>query len=189
MFFSTKKKRIIYSLLAIIPVLIFGVILIVYNNLSEDNELVQNTQQVNTNIEMILEFETHYVVGEDLLETKIEFAQSIDEIKNKYPEWEVVEVNVNKIILSRNVEDISPECKNRTYFSLNPEGYLTLFSGDPSNKLGQYMIIETFFRIDIDKLESSLPIEPVQQLYEGIPVQDLAEFNSVLSTFSEFSID
>ena len=138
---------------------------------------------------MILEFETHYVVGEDLLETKIEVVKSIDEIKNKYPEWEVIEVSVNKIILSRNIEDISPDCKNRTYFSLNREGYLTLFSGEPNNISGQNTIIETFFRIDIDKLESSLPIEPLQQLYEGIPIQDLAEFNSVLSTFSEFSID
>lgn len=189
MFFSIKKKRIVYSLLAIIPILIFGIVFIVYNSLSEDNELVQDIQQVNTGIEMILDFETHYVVGEDLLETKTEFVKSIDEIKDKYPDWEVIEVNDNRIMLSRNVEDISPECKNRTYFSLNSDGYLTLFSGDPNNKSNENPIIETFFRIDIDKLESSLPSEPVEELYDGILIQDLAEFNSVLSTFSEFSID
>ncbi len=190
MFFSITKKKIIYSLLAVIPILIIGIILVAYTgNLSGKDNLDQDIQQVNNNIEMIIEFQSHYVVGDDYLETKTEFVESIEEIKNKYYDWEVIDVIGNKTILYKEVEDISPECKSGSYFSLDPQGYLTLFSGNPTSNSEQNSIIETFFRIDIEKLESSLPNEPVRQLYQGIPIQDLAEYNSVLSTFSEFSIE
>ncbi len=50
-------------------------------------------------------------------------------------------------------------------------------------------MIETFFQIDIESLETGLPEEPIRQLQRGIPVHDIAEFNSVLSTFSEFTLE
>jgi forespore regulator of the sigma-K checkpoint len=37
-------------------------------------------------------------------------------------------------------------------------------------------------------LESSLPREAVQSLYDGIRVADYADYNSVLSTFSDFAM-
>jgi forespore regulator of the sigma-K checkpoint len=43
--------------------------------------------------------------------------------------------------------------------------------------------------MNIEYLESSLPPDTVRQLREGIPIADLAEYNSVLSTFSEFALE
>ena len=62
---------------------------------------------------------------------------------------------------------------------------LSLFEGLPK----QNKMIRTFYQIDIEHLESSLPHETVRQLYEGIQVRDLDEYNSVLSTFSPYALD
>ncbi len=128
---------------------------------------------------------THFVVGADLIEKKIESIESLEDVKIRYADWEIAEINNSQIVLKRNVEDIGPECKEGAYFGLSPEGYLTLYKGSQEEK----KVIETFFRIDIKGLESGLPQEPVKQLYQGIPIEDLAEFNSVLSTFSEYAVD
>jgi forespore regulator of the sigma-K checkpoint len=43
--------------------------------------------------------------------------------------------------------------------------------------------------LNIEYLKSSLPQETLDQLYGGIKVTDAAEFNSVISTFSDYAMD
>lgn len=193
MLLSLKNKKIKYSIVIFLCTILVGTIFFVFNDKEtlDDSNVVQEplVSQVTADLEMKITLISHYIVGEDLIENKVEYVKSLSELKNLYSEWQVVEDKNNQVIFERYVEDLSPECKEGTYFSLNPDGYLTLFRGDPINKSVEDKIIETFFRIDVIKLEGSLPIEPIQELYDGIPIKDRADFNSVLSTFSEFSIE
>lgn len=71
------------------------------------------------------------------------------------------------------------------YFGISENKSLSLFEGPPSDK----KVIRSFFQLDIEYLESSIPREMLDQLYQGIQVSDFAEYNSVLSTFSDYAID
>lgn len=68
------------------------------------------------------------------------------------------------------------------YFGVDNQSILTLFEGLPYKG----KVIRSFFQLDIEHMKSSLPPQAVRQLYDGIRVSDLAEYNSVLSTYSDF---
>ncbi|MNW53303.1 hypothetical protein D3C74_308610 [compost metagenome] len=60
-----------------------------------------------------------------------------------------------------------------------------MFEGPPKNE----KVIKTFFQLDVETMESALPNEVLKQLKQGIRVQDASEYNSVLSTFSDFALE
>jgi hypothetical protein len=91
-------------------------------------------------------------------------------------------ITLNHLLFEEPMEEV---IKENTYFGLDDNGILSLFEGLPSDK----KVIRSFFQLDVKHLESSLPRETIEQLYEGIKVTDLAEYNSVLSTFSDFATD
>ncbi|MNJ80872.1 hypothetical protein D3C77_794150 [compost metagenome] len=62
---------------------------------------------------------------------------------------------------------------------------MSLFEGKPQEK----KVIKTFFQLDVETMESVLPEEVLKQLNHGIRVQDTSEYNSVLSTFSDFAVE
>lgn len=184
MYFNYKKKSYRYSII-ILSIIILGIILypILFDKQQTNDET--EAQQVDLALEKKLVLITHYVVGDDLIETRIDDIESIDEVVSKYPNWTLKKYGQAEIVLEKSVEDLAPELKDGLYFGLGPDGYLTLYHENSE----ETKVIETFFRIDIEKLETGLPKEPVEQLYNGIPVQDMAEYNSVLSTFSEYSLE
>lgn len=83
------------------------------------------------------------------------------------------------------IEPVDEKLSNDSYFGLDDHGNLSLFEGLPAEK----KVVRSFFQLDIEYLESSLPQEIINQLYEGIQITDYAQYNSVLSTFSEYAID
>ena len=180
MFFHFRLKN--FILFFVVPVLVVTAIVVVSLNGSHSDQPVK---EVSAPIPMKLTLITHYVCGQDVVEVKNDVL-SLQDIAQKYPEWAIEKQNptTNELTLKRNVEELAPECKD-AYFGLDKEGRLILFKGDSQNK----EVIETFFQIDIESLETELPEEPLRQLNEGIPVHDIAEFNSVLSTFTEFIVD
>lgn len=101
-----------------------------------------------------------------------------------YKGWEIVAADPSKMILLKREQDISPECKENGHFGLSAEGILTLFHGVPANQ----EVVQAFYRIDTAKMEASLSREEVESLKRGIRVRDLAEYNSVLSTYGEFQL-
>ncbi len=187
MFFLKIKKNYIYLLTILFSILLIGIITPIFfeDKDSIHNDTEANAQQVNVPVGQSLKFISHYVVGKDSIIEVKENLETTEELKKKYVDWKITRVSPGEIVFEKEVEDIAPELKVESYFSLGPDGYLTLYHGN----LNDNEIIQTFFRIDIEKLESSLPNEPIKQLYDGIPIQDLAEYNSVLSTFSEFALD
>lgn len=128
--------------------LVIGTIFVMFDDKDTideaDLESDKFVSQVTADFEMNIKMITHYIVGEDVIENKTEQVKSLDELISNYSDWQMIDVSDNRIIFEREIEDLSPECKNGTYFSINPEGYLILFSGDVTNRSDEDKIIETF---------------------------------------------
>lgn len=106
-------------------------------------------------------------------------------LHQEHPDWSVKLEENGDITFTQQIDDLSPACKNTAYFGLDANGNLSLFDGPPSDE----KVIRTFFQLNMGYLESSLPHGTVDQLREGIPVGDMAEYNSILSTFSDFAVE
>ncbi len=178
------RKRSFYFIIVLIGVLLLSPLANFLIQKAEE-ETQDNAQEVQKMAETEVHLITHYLCGQDLIETKKEMNTSIDEIKNKYNAWIINDVNNNVITMERFVDELGPECKDGAFFGLSADGVLTLYQGEPEEN----HVIETFFQIDIESLESGLPKEPVEQLYKGIPVKNITEYHSILSTYSEFVVE
>lgn len=126
-----------------------------------------------------------YVCGEET--EKLGSMAPADIIKKheEHPEWKVVLDQEGSVFFVEEVEDLAPKCKENAYFGLDKSGNLSLFDGLPE----QDHVIRTFFQLNVQHLKSSLPQDAVKQLYSGIRITDLADYNSVLSTFSEYAVE
>lgn len=111
--------------------------------------------------------------------------ESMEKVLSSYKGWEIIASEQGKLILLKRENDIAPVCKANGYFGLSPDGVLTLFNGVP----GEQKVIQTFYQINRAKMEAALPKKEIALLQGGIRVRDLAEYNSVLSTFSEFQME
>lgn len=90
----------------------------------------------------------------------------------------------NRVLVEQTVDEFSKHCQNEAYMGVDKQGNLSLFEGAPQ----QEKVLRTFFQLDIRYLESSLPRDKVEQLSHGIKINDIDEFNSVLSTFSDYEL-
>lgn len=129
--------------------------------------------------------ETHYICG---IETEQLGKMTIPQLKvllQQHPEWEAEVVSTDTLQIKKQVDDLSPLCKEQAYISVDAVGNLNLYEGRPAEE----KVIRTFFQMDVGSLESSLPEGVLEQLQQGIRVQDKDEYNSVISTFSDYAID
>lgn len=126
----------------------------------------------------------HYLVGPSM-EEQYEFSEA------EYEAWIATNTNMKKVetrgdsvIYEHAVSDLSPVLKDRGRFALDTSGMLHLYEGE--TKLEN--IIQTFFQIDLERLETTLPVEEYMQLRQGIPIRSLADYNSILSAYGEYAI-
>ncbi|OCT15691.1 hypothetical protein A8709_12545 [Paenibacillus pectinilyticus] len=127
-----------------------------------------------------------YVCGEERSSLGLHSSQELISLQKQHPNWQLtIQASSGDVTFKENIEDLSPECKEKAVFGIDGSSNLSLFNGTPANN----QIIRTFFQLNIEQLESSLPRETVDQLHEGIRVSDIAEYNSVLSTFSDYAIE
>lgn len=124
-----------------------------------------------------------FVCGEEIRQLSPLAPEEIVSLTKEHPNARVSLDESGKVHLVETVEDLAPKCKENAYFGLDKNGNLTLFEGIPE----QERVIRTFFQLDVQHMKSSLPSDAVNQLYSGIRVSDLADYNSVLSTFSEYA--
>ncbi|WP_232695579.1 BofC C-terminal domain-containing protein [Brevibacillus daliensis] len=122
------------------------------------------------------------VENEERVETNV---TSMEQLLKPYQGWRLVSINQDEIVLHKDEEDLAPICKQKGYFGLSPDGFLTLFEGLPDDQKA----IQTFYRINTDRLEANLTKAELDQLYKGIRIYDLADYNSILSSLSEFQRD
>lgn len=127
-----------------------------------------------------------YVCGDQYESLGYYSDEEIEQLVRKHPDWKLEGIDGDeRIIYAVEVEDLSPDCRRNAYFGLDRNNSLTLYDGKPS----EGKVIRTFFQVDMEHLRSSLPQETVAELHEGIKISDFAEFNSVLSTFSDYAIN
>jgi forespore regulator of the sigma-K checkpoint len=126
-----------------------------------------------------------YVCGEEMKKLGKMQPEEIVNTHQKHPEWQIGLSPEGHVVFTENIDDLSPKCKENGYFGIDANGNLSLYDGVP----GKDNVIRTFFQLNIRHLESSLPRDTVKQLYSGIRVSDMAEYNSVLSTFSDYAVE
>jgi forespore regulator of the sigma-K checkpoint len=126
-----------------------------------------------------------YVCGQELAEIGKLSSDQIVQYYKEHPQDQVKLTSESQVYFVEQVEDISDECKHNAFFSLDKNGSLSLFEGPPNEE----KIIRTFFQLNVEHLKTSLPQGTFNQLKQGIPISDLAEYNSVLSTFSDYAVE
>jgi len=126
-----------------------------------------------------------YLCGEEQQTLGSKTSTEVIAIMRDHPGWTAMLNQEGEVVLEQLVDDLSEHCKGRAYFSLDKTGKLSLFDGPPKKE----KVLRTFFQIDIEYMESSLPKERLEQLSNGIRISDKDEYNSVLSTFSDFAVE
>lgn len=156
--------------------------LVAFNNEAVFAERPDHSVENEANpLELTVILERFYLDGEMSEEELIETIWSMEDFWAEYAEWELVRMDESTVVFKQLIDDISPLLKSNGYFGLSEDGVLTIFNGRPD----QSNIIQSFFQIDVGKLES----RKRQQLQEGIPIKTKAEYEKVLETFKPYTKD
>jgi forespore regulator of the sigma-K checkpoint len=125
-----------------------------------------------------------YVSGEEIQTLPgVKSPLELKKIIREHPAWSGSISHEGDLWLEQKVNDLSALTKKEAYIGVDAFGNLTLFQGLPV----QEKVMKTFFQMDMDSLKSSLPEKVWKELHDGIRVQDIEEYNSVLSTFSDYA--
>jgi forespore regulator of the sigma-K checkpoint len=127
-------------------------------------------------IDVILE--RVYLDGETSQERIQETIWSTEDFWAFYEEWLLVDSNESEMIFRKEIDDISPLLKMNGYFGITEEGILSIYEGEPTKD----RVIQSFFQLDTSKLKSQQHLD----LMKGIPVQDLKNYEEVLSVFGQY---
>lgn len=137
-------------------------------------------------ISRTVHLKTTYVSGEEIQTLAGEKNPvQLEKLINERPDWNGWISAEGDLWLEQRVNDLSPLMKREAYIGVDEYGNLTLFKGPPV----QEKVLKTFFQMDMGSMKSALPENIWKQLHEGIRVQDIEEYNSVLSTFSDYARD
>ncbi|GIP55515.1 BofC C-terminal domain-containing protein [Paenibacillus vini] len=126
-----------------------------------------------------------YTCGEDRSVLGLMRPAEIAQLVKEHPTWDGRLGPGGDVWFDEHIQGLSEICNRDGYVGIDKEGNLSLFDGPPK----QEKVIRTFFQLDVETMESALPTEVLQQLKNGIRIQDVEEYNSVLSTFSDFAVE
>ena len=155
--------------------------------LEEGSNMAQASllEQIRSNDKLRRVFlEKNYVCGTETINLGNFTPEEMITLVKQHPGWSGYIEAENDLVVQETVNDLSPHCKENAYMSLDKEGNLTLFDGKPKEE----KTIRTFFQLDVGSMETSLPAGVLEQLQNGIRVQDIEEYNSVLSTFGDYAV-
>jgi forespore regulator of the sigma-K checkpoint len=168
------------AILAAIAVVLFVLIGRVPGIMLVGSAAAMDTQKSEP-LHMKIVLERIYLDGEVSEEMVKENIVSLENFWAKYDQWELKDIDEKKVVFSKKIDDISPLLKSNGYFGLSDNGVLTIFNGKPERS----HIIQSFFQIDIKKLES----RKQKELRNGIPIKTKDRYVKVLETFKPYSTD
>ena len=122
-----------------------------------------------------------FLDGDSCIELVITPPNKVNEVVQLYSDWELVDIKGETIYFRKFIDDISPLLKTNGYFGITTEGVLSIYYGEPK----QQQLIQSFFQIDIEKLESKF----MEDLIRGIPVQTKEHYVQVIETFKRYYFD
>lgn len=184
-----RKRRPTWTLGAVVPFLLAGWLMVSQDDIvfaapaqSEKQSIIQKLE--NEDGPLTVEVHRIYVCGEELKPLGRMMSQQIVQLLLKHPEWKTVLDQENKTVyVEQRVEDLSEHCKANAYMGIDKQGNLNLYDGVPKKE----KVVRTFFQLDVHYMESSLPQDKLDQLTKGIRISDMEEYNSVLSTYSDYA--
>jgi len=141
---------------------------------------LQKSEQVR-----IVHLNRIYTCGEESTVLGLMKPREIAELAKEHPAWKGRLAAGGDVWFDEHVQGLSEICQRDGYVGIDKNGNLSLFDGPPK----QEKVIRTFFQLDVETMESALPSEVLKELQNGIRVQDVEEYNSVLSTFSDFAVE
>lgn len=101
------------------------------------------------------------------------------------PDWEASMDKEGRVILEQQVSEMSETCKRSAHMGIDEVGNLNLYDGKPEED----HVIRTFFQLDVEYMKSALPPRMLKQLHSGIPITDIADYESVMSTLSDYAVE
>ena len=137
-------------------------------------------QEKTEPLSMTVILERVYLDGEISQEVVHETCWSMENFWAKYDQWQLTDMDDSTMVFRKQVNDISPLLKANGFFGVTEDGVLTIFNGRPDH----LRIIQSFFQIDIKKLESSKQ----EELIQGIPIKTKDRYVEVLETFKPYSL-
>jgi forespore regulator of the sigma-K checkpoint len=132
-------------------------------------------------VNMTIVLQQQYLDGEMSEEKRTETVVSLTEIWKKYRDWQLIDLDGQTIVFRKTINDISPLLKTNGYFGLTDDGTLSIFNGKP-NQSGK--IIQSFFQIDVQKLES----RQQAKLKQGIRVLSKEQYEQVIEMYRHFAV-
>ena len=120
-----------------------------------------------------------YLDGEMSEEKIEETILSMDDFWRKYEKWLLVDQNDQELVFQTYVNDISPLLKGNGYFGIKSDGTITIFNGKPAEE----QIIQSFFQIDLKKLESNKKME----LQDGVKIVNKERYLKFLEVYKAYS--
>jgi forespore regulator of the sigma-K checkpoint len=178
----TKWALIVFTLLA---VFVFELCMPKFGAPADGRASAQQTENTDddmTNpgpVKVTVILERKYLDGEISEEKVKETIWSPKDFWAKYDDWQLLEMSGNQVVFRQQIDDISPLLKANGYFGITDDGILTIFNGKPEYS----NIIQSFFYIDLGKLEST----KWEQLKQGIPIKTKDRYEKVLESFKNYS--
>ncbi|WP_453994713.1 BofC C-terminal domain-containing protein [Bacillus nitroreducens] len=146
--------------------------------LSEEKN--EGVQEVNGPLEMTVILERVYVDGEVSEEIVKETILSMEDFWAYYEDWSLVHQDEDQVVFQQHIDDISPLLKTNGYFGLTEDGILSIFNGKPNES---DRVIQSFFQIDTEKLESYQH----DLLKKGIKIGTKDEYINVIETYKTYT--
>lgn len=187
-----SKRRPMWTLGSIILSLLVGWLALArIESVTAAAKPIEHQSSINQMLEkhtepLSVELHRVYVCGEEAQPLGRMMSKQIMQLLLVHPEWKaMLDKEQSTIHLEQHIEDLSEHCKANAYMGVDKKGNLTLYDGVPKKE----KVVRTFFQLDVRYMESSLPQDKLEQLAEGIRISDMEEYNSVLSTFSDYAIE
>src|SRR3954452_12447189 len=139
----------------------------------------QAKEEIKAPKQLEIQLKCMYLDGEVSEETVTETIYSMENFWAKYEEWQFIGMENERLVFQKEMDDISPLLKANGYFGITNDGILSIFNEKPYKS----HIIQSFFQIDVGKLESHKRLE----LKEGIPIKNKDQYVEVLETFKTYS--
>ncbi|WP_028392065.1 intercompartmental signaling factor BofC [Bacillus cihuensis] len=140
----------------------------------------EQTNVITAALERKVVLQRVYLDGEMSEETHTESILAMEDFWAEYVGWELVDQNNERIVLKKNEPDISPLLKSNGFFGISEDGIFSIFNGKPEEQ----KIIQSFFQLDIEKLE----VKEQEELVHGIPILNKNQYEKVLEAYKSYSL-
>jgi forespore regulator of the sigma-K checkpoint len=164
-------------------------------DLLEDNPVTEDMLGMSTREQVIrtlgswegpIELVLHrtYLCGEENRQLGRHPTTVAVQLLTAHRDWNAAFDSSGALIMEQSIDDLSLECRKSAYMAMDETGNLSLYDGLPRKE----KVIQTFFQMDIERLEMRMSPDQLLELSKGIRITDKDEYNSVLSTFNEFAL-